>query len=86
MHTTLKALVFGVATATIAAAGLHVAEARATQVEPHSAIAHLDRVVIVGKRSKPQAMRVAVLPRVVIEGHRHLGVELAVNQAADKLS
>lgn len=88
MHTTIKALVFGIATATIAAAGLHIADASASRAPAQTEIVHLERVVIVGKRAaKPQAMKVAVLPRVVIEGHRHAAaVELAANKTAVKVS
>ena len=72
MHTTIKALVFGVATATIAAAGLHIADAQAARNDVE--IVHLERVVIVGHRAaKPQAsLTIETLPRVVVEGHHKL--------------
>jgi len=65
MHTTVKAIYFGVATVALAAAGLHIAEARATAAE----VIDLGRVDVYVKHGQPSDA-VVELPRVVVVARR----------------
>ena len=83
MNITAQALVFAVASVSVAAAiGTGLAD---TAAAPEQQIVKLERVVIVGKRAEALT-EIAVLPRVVVTGHRAAEAEMQVASAEDSKS
>ena len=77
MNTAAKTFVIAIASVAAAAAmGVGLADHTATTA---TEIVKLERVVVVGKRA--DAMVVAKLPRVIVEGHRSALAETAVAAA-----